>query len=440
MATYTNKYKLTKPAADDWADIGVLNDNMDIIDDALGNKPDLDDTGKIPSGQIPALDYIPTKDKGTAGGVASLGTDGKIPSGQLPSLDFIPTKDKGAAGGVASLGTDGKVPDAQIPPLDYDASGTAASTVSAHNESATAHASLFKQVSDAILRPELIIRIPSNATITVYDDPRYPITPASFISGVAVFSIPHFGDWKVDVTYDGKSTREIVPIYVVKRYDLTLIHADKTLANNTWAQIAEASAKGIAPYYWSVGDKIPVVINGTTQNAVILGFNHDTKTDGSKAGITFGLDGALAPSRAMHSEKLNTMSFSGSDMYTWLTGTILPTMPSDLQSVIKTVNKHTTPGNGLRSTRIDAMKLFLFAEAEVFSNPAFGHFGEGEQYSYFTKTKARSCISGSTWAAWWTRSPAVTNNTSFVVVNCYGDATSCNYATATAYARFGFCV
>ena len=86
--------------------------------------------------------------KGAAGGVASLDTSGKVPSAQLPSMNYdpvgsaqavqgnldshtgnksnphgvtaaqvgaIPTSQKGAAGGVATLGSDGKVPSEQAP-------------------------------------------------------------------------------------------------------------------------------------------------------------------------------------------------------------------------------------------------------------------------------------------------------------------------------------
>ena len=38
----------------------------------------------------------------------------------------IPTSDKGKAGGVATLGSDGKVPTSQLPEMDYDAAGSAA--------------------------------------------------------------------------------------------------------------------------------------------------------------------------------------------------------------------------------------------------------------------------------------------------------------------------
>ena len=43
MATHTTYYNLTKPSANDKVNIGVLNDNADIIDTALHNKVDSDD-------------------------------------------------------------------------------------------------------------------------------------------------------------------------------------------------------------------------------------------------------------------------------------------------------------------------------------------------------------------------------------------------------------
>lgn len=45
-----------------------------------GNKPTASDVGAIP-----------TTEKGTASGVATLGEDGKVPAGQLPDMDYVPT-------------------------------------------------------------------------------------------------------------------------------------------------------------------------------------------------------------------------------------------------------------------------------------------------------------------------------------------------------------
>ena len=55
-------------------------------------------------------DYYVNKDMiGVANGVASLNNSGKVPSSQLPDMDYIPTSQKGVANGVATLNGNGKV-------------------------------------------------------------------------------------------------------------------------------------------------------------------------------------------------------------------------------------------------------------------------------------------------------------------------------------------
>ena len=44
MATYTDNYKLKKPAPEDFADVADLNENADKIDAALKDKADLDES------------------------------------------------------------------------------------------------------------------------------------------------------------------------------------------------------------------------------------------------------------------------------------------------------------------------------------------------------------------------------------------------------------
>lgn len=59
--------------------------------------------------------YIAMTSKGKANGVASLNESGKVPASQLPAMDYIPTSSKGNANGVASLDSSGKVPASQLP-------------------------------------------------------------------------------------------------------------------------------------------------------------------------------------------------------------------------------------------------------------------------------------------------------------------------------------
>ena len=102
MATYTELLKLLKkdPAAEGSDTFNIktmLNNNWDKLDDhakavmlELLKKADLDEEGRVPAGQLPEMDYVPTGDKGRAGGVAELGMDGKVPAEQLPEMDYDP--------------------------------------------------------------------------------------------------------------------------------------------------------------------------------------------------------------------------------------------------------------------------------------------------------------------------------------------------------------
>lgn len=51
----------------------------------------LDSSGKVPSTQLPSMDYIPTAQKGVANGVATLNSNSKLRDSQMPSLIEYPT-------------------------------------------------------------------------------------------------------------------------------------------------------------------------------------------------------------------------------------------------------------------------------------------------------------------------------------------------------------
>lgn len=88
---------------------------------------------------IPASDsFIPVTDKGIPGGVATLDSSGKVPSNQLPAMNYIPTSEKGQPSGVATLDTSGKLTSGQLPTIaasgvtyDNGASGMTATNVQA---------------------------------------------------------------------------------------------------------------------------------------------------------------------------------------------------------------------------------------------------------------------------------------------------------------------
>lgn len=545
MATYTDKYNLKKPAAEEFADIADINANMDIIDETLGKKADLDESGKLSESQLPDMSYIPTSQKGAAGGVASLGTDGKVPTAQLPSMDYVPTSAKGAAGGVASLGTDGKVPTAQIPNLSYiptaqkgAASGVASldankkvpvaqipnlSYVPTSQKGVAGGVATLgsdgkiptSQLGSVGVPPQIIVTVPNGSTV-VCSKGSTQLTATS--TGVVTFDLTDYGTWTITATMNGQTASDSVVVDDVKQYKLTLTYFsatltvtsdpgatvtarssaktytatvpstgkvnitigvagtytvtaslngettdavtvnittsgqtytaeclffNATLANNTWAQIAKASAAGKASSLWNVGDTKDITVSGETLTVEIVGFNHDDKADGSgKAGITFGLKNLMANTRQMNSSNTNSGGFTGSAMYTWLQGTLLNSLPTDLKAVLKEVNKKTSAGSQSSTINTNAMKIFLFSEVEIFGSVAYSKSGEGSQYSRFATASSRiKYLSNGTGAAsyWWERSPGASNSNTFCYVGSGGSA-HYYYASYSGGVCFGFCV
>lgn len=221
------------------------------------------------------------------------------------------------------------------------------------------------------------------------------------------------------------------------------VQYNKVLAKNSWAKIAQASQEGVASQIWSVGDDKDIVVGDETLTVAIMGFDHDDLADGSgKVGITFGLKNLMADERQMNYKNTNEGGFTSSVMYSWMQNTLLPTLPSDLQAVLKSVNKKTSAGSRSTTINTNSMKLFLFSEIEIFGSAMYTHVGEGSQYSYFAtaanRIKYLSNGSGSV-SAWWERSPYRSNYDYFCFVNSSGNA---NYHNASILngVCFGFCV
>lgn len=81
------------------------------------------------------LPVVMASQVGQPSGVAGLDESGKVPHAQLPAMGYILTTEKGQPGGVATLGEDGKVPAGQLPAMNYDPAGSAAAV----QQALTAH-------------------------------------------------------------------------------------------------------------------------------------------------------------------------------------------------------------------------------------------------------------------------------------------------------------
>lgn len=99
MVNYTTNYELKKPLVTEKYSVDDQNGNMDIIDKEL-NK------GATERAELAQF----KESKGQANGLASLDGGGKVPSGQLPDMNYISTNQKGVVNGVATLDGSGNVP------------------------------------------------------------------------------------------------------------------------------------------------------------------------------------------------------------------------------------------------------------------------------------------------------------------------------------------
>lgn len=246
---------------------------------------------------------------------------------------------------------------------------------------------------------------------------------------------------KITKVGDGTTAWKALPFFVT---------TDLSFSKASWGQIATLSESGSARKYFSVGDEKTVELStGEKITLVILGFNHDDLSDGSgKAGITIGMRNLLAATYPMNLTITNAGGWDESEMRTSTMATLLSQFPSDLQSVIKQVNKKATAGGASTSITTSADKLWLFAEVEVDGTTSEGYVDEGEQYEYWKTVKDGTVaadrikyLSNGSGSAdyWWLRSSSVSLTTRFRNFSSTGIDKSSS-ASSTGGVSFGFCV
>ena len=120
------KYDPDKDGASTFNIKQALNDNWDTLDAEVG--------ARVKSDELAAK----VKESVKSGGLTAA------------DLGAVSAKDKGQAGGIAGLGADGKVPSSQLPKMDFDPSGTAVDAVKQHNAEGTAHKALFDAKLDKL--------------------------------------------------------------------------------------------------------------------------------------------------------------------------------------------------------------------------------------------------------------------------------------------------
>ena len=254
----------------------------------------------------------------------------------------------------------------------------------------------------------------------------------------------------------GSTITELPYTFIVTRNTRITVTAQPAIpepvafATDSWATIASVAESGNAQQYYNVGDEKTIQLStGEDVTLVILGFDHDDLSDGSgKAAMTVGMKELLATEYRMNATNTNAGSWNNCEMRTLRMPTLLAQLPSDLQDVIKQVNKKTTAGEESDSIIVSADKLWLFARVEIEGTTEAGYAGEGQQYEYWKTVKdgtvaadkIKKLSNGDGAAAiWWLRSPDTSGSMYFRAYGSLGGISG--YYPSNAHGVcFNFCI
>ena len=281
------------------------------------------------------------------------------------------------------------------------------------------------------------LRVTTNAGVTVTASlSGKTVSATADSSGLAVLKIPGFGTWTVSATINGVTISIDYEIKAIAQYELAL---STNLETAGWDVIDSISKSGNAASLWSVGDKKTINIDGTDYQFQIIGFNHDDKTAGGKAGITFQMVDCMNATAQMNSSNTNSGGWGSCAMRNSVLSSILSSLPADLQKVIKNVNKPTSAGNQSANINTTSDKLFLLSEVEIFGSTTYSKSGEGSQYAYYKAGNSKVKKVNGAASYWWERSPYGGGSDHFCDVGSGGGANH-NAASYSGGVAFGFCI
>lgn len=184
----------------------------------------------------------------------------------------------------------------------------------------------------------------------------------------------------------------------VPMLDLELEEVKKReLRDCSWAEINEISENGNASERFTLGETKKFTLNdGQELTATIIAFNHDTKEDGNKAGITFAVTD-LNKTSAMDTTDNGLYRDWGNSL---IRKTFLPQLlnnfPTEIQSIIKPTNKVSIKRN-IDSFENTIDKLWIFSNTELGDSSG----NTKEKYNYFVDNLQN--IVPITKKGWWLR-------------------------------------
>ena len=204
--------------------------------------------------------------------------------------------------------------------------------------------------------------------------------------------------------------------------------------------------------------KLVTLTNNMTVPVQIVGFAHDDKTAGGKAGITFMFGDAIAEA-PMNQTDTNAGGWEASQMRAYLNGDGMALLPEDLKKVVAPVDKLTNNAGETQdvsavTTTSDSLWLPSFAELvgwlpDDASSDAPVFNAEGSQYKLYRDTNVvweniENPILVKNYQNspdyWWERSPNPSGSGGFLCVFSGGGPGGGGYAGSSNGVVPGFCL
>lgn len=211
---------------------------------------------------------------------------------------------------------------------------------------------------------------------------------------------------------------------------------------DSWDTIIANIDNGTYKTAYKIGNYKPLDL-GTegTVNMQIVAMDEDDLASGGKAPLTFIAKKLLTTTHNMNSANTTKGGYEASDMRTYLNGTILPLIPSNVAARLQRVNKiQSTYTNGVVvNGQTTVEKIWIPSHHEIFSTLST-YESQGATYSKIYKdatSRIKNNISSGSATHWWLRSASYASTFRYVGDNGNGKYTN---AYNTGGVALGFCL
>lgn len=220
-------------------------------------------------------------------------------------------------------------------------------------------------------------------------------------SGVLEMSLGKVGQWAVTASKSGYSFTQQVKAFT---YGITEIWAlaKKAFYDCTTTEIQAIVKSGMYKQYWAIGDYHKITLTtGEEIEVGIADFDHDIKTDGSKAPISLIMRNCFATKRILSAENKGWVN---SDFRTSTLPSIISSFPSEWQTLMAPVQKKTANVYGSVTITETTDTAWIPSYIEIFGDSQNSRPGEGSGYPIFTDSASRIKTVSNVASKWWTRS------------------------------------